>query len=463
MRIPKTRLFLFGILAIGLGMASAWPVTDAHSVPRVAAHVLFLFCALAVFAAILPKAISLPLQIMAALFSGVGAGWLITRFGEKALITDYLGIFGALFILLLQVVIIPLVFVSIVCGVSGIGDVRKLGRLGAKTIGFYLTTTAAAVLMGLLLTNLIQPGVGRESLRDEIRNEQASAQTPSVGIKIQKDVLPAVIKNPIMAGQSPIVVIFFALLLGAALAAVGPEAQTAVRVFQGLDKAFIVIIGWIMALAPIGVFALMAKAIAELGLEYVVTLGKYCITVLLGLGIHFCVLTCVLCPLLGKVSPRRFLKGMGPAFGVAFSTSSSSATLPVSIDCTSRRVGADPHICGFMLPIGATVNMDGTALYVSVASLFIAQVYGIPLSLQAQLMVFLTAIVVSIGTAGIPGASIGLISIILTTIGVPVEGIGFILGVDRILDMSRTVVNMTGDCVGAVVVSRSEGCLRDDF
>jgi Na+/H+-dicarboxylate symporter len=183
--------------------------------------------------------------------------------------------------------------------------------------------------------------------------------------------------------------------------------------------------------------------------------------VLLGLGLHFCLLTCVLCPLLGKVSARRFLSGMGPAFGVAFSTSSSSATLPVSIDCATRRVGTDPNITGFMLPIGATINMDGTALYVSVASLFIAQVYGLHLSFQAEVMVFLTAILVSVGTAGIPGASIGLISIILSGAGIPVEGIGFILGVDRILDMSRTVVNMTGDCVGAVVVSRSEGLMRD--
>jgi Na+/H+-dicarboxylate symporter len=461
MRISRAGMAIYGALALGLGAASGWPLDGPGAMLRAAGHAGFLFAALAVFCAVLPKRLSLPVQIVVAMLGGIGAGWLLAHWGEQALVTDYLGIFGTLFILLLQVVIIPLVFVSIVCGVAGIGDVRKLGALGAKTIAFYLSTTAAAVLLALVLVNVLEPGVGRESLRDEVAHEESSKAQTTVGVQIQKEVLPTIIKNPIMPGQSPIVVIFFALLLGAALAAVGPEAQPAIRVFQGLDKAFITIIGWIMALAPIGVFALMAKAISELGLDYVLTLGKYCFTVLLGLGLHFCLLTCVLCPLLGKVSARRFLSGMGPAFGVAFSTSSSSATLPVSIDCATRRVGTDPNITGFMLPIGATINMDGTALYVSVASLFIAQVYGLHLSFQAEVMVFLTAILVSVGTAGIPGASIGLISIILSGAGIPVEGIGFILGVDRILDMSRTVVNMTGDCVGAVVVSRSEGLMRD--
>ncbi len=216
-----------------------------------------------------------------------------------------------------------------------------------------------------------------------------------------------------------------------------------------------------MYLAPIGVFALMARVIAELGLGYVAMLGKYCFTVLLGLAIHFCVLTCVLVPLFGRVSPLRFLRGMIPVFEVAFTTSSSAATLPVTLDCATRRVGADRNIANFVLPLGVTINMDGTALYVAVASLFIAEVYGVAVPFQGQLMVFLTAVLVSVGAAGIPGASIGLLGIILQSIGAPIEGIAVVVGVDRLLDMSRTVVNVTGDSVGTVIISRSEGVMRD--
>ncbi|HOH31224.1 MAG TPA: dicarboxylate/amino acid:cation symporter, partial [Candidatus Hydrogenedentes bacterium] len=236
------------------------------------------------------------------------------------------------------------------------------------------------------------------------------------------------------------------------------DGLPALQVFQSLDKAFITIILWVMRLAPVGVFALMARTISELGIAYMVTLAKYFGTVMLGLGLHFCLLTCVLCPLLGGVSPRRFLRAMAPAIQLAFSTSSSSATLPMSLTCATKRLGADPNISNFMLPVGATVNMDGTALYLTVASLFIAQVYGIPLSFQEQFMVFLTAVLASIGTAGIPGASIGLMSIVLASASIPVEGIAIVIGVDRLLDMTRTIVNVTGDCVGVIVVCRSEGC-----
>ncbi|HDP35764.1 MAG TPA: dicarboxylate/amino acid:cation symporter, partial [Candidatus Hydrogenedentes bacterium] len=412
----------------------------------------------------------------------------------------YLGIFGRLFILLLTLVIIPLIFVSVLNGTAGIGDPRRLGGLGMKCLFFYLCTTALAVITGLTVVNTIEPGRGRESLRatvepaetresvgaeslpaianaliliglvepeegrafireHEARREEESAQAVSLGRRIQEQILPAVIRNPIMADQNPIVIIFFAIVLGAALAALGSEGLPALRVFQSLDKALITIILWVMHLAPIGVFALMARAISELGIEYMLTLAKYFVTVMLGLGIHFCVLSFVLCPLLARISPMRFLRGMAPAFQLAFSTSSSSATLPVTIECAIKRVGADTNISSFMLPVGATINMDGTALYLSVASLFVAQVYGMELSLQAQFMVFLTAVLASVGTAGIPGASIGLMGIIFTSVGIPVEGIAIVIGVDRLLDMTRTVVNITGDSLGAVVISRSEGKL----
>jgi len=453
-------LFL-GLVAAFLGAASAWPLDSGAALLRAGARVVLLWAVEVAFLVVLPRRLALPWQIFVAMVGGVLGGWAVTRWDDPAFISDYLGVFGVLFILLLTVVIIPLIFVSVLCGVAGIGDVRKLGRLGAKTIVYFLSTTSIAVIIALTLVNLLQPGVGRESLKDQVREEQEAAATASVGARIQKDVLPTIIRNPIMADQSPIVVIFVALLLGAALATLGEAGLPAVRVFDALNLAFIAIIRWVMFLAPIGVFALMARVIAELGLGYVVTLGKYCLTVLLGLAVHFCVLSCVLCPLIARVSPLRFLRGMVPVFEVAFSTSSSAATLPVTLDATTRRIGADRNIANFVLPMGVTINMDGTALYVAVASLFIAEVYGISVPFQGQLMVFLTAVLVSVGTAGIPGASIGLLGIILQSIGAPLEGIAIVVGVDRLLDMSRTVVNVTGDSVGALIISRTEGALRD--
>ena len=495
-RLPG--LITMAVLAVFLGSAAAWPMESPGAFGLAAGYSAFLFAVLAMFLMALPAWAGLPVQIFVAMVTGIAAGYVATQLGLNAFVSEYLGIFGTLFILLLKVVIIPLIFVSVLTGVAGVGDPAKLGRLGAKTVMYYLVTTCVAVLIGLTVVNVLKPGKGREQLQvppsaavaeeveaeaiptilkvlteTEVMREERAARylrehqhaepqaTPSVGRRIQDDVLPTIIRNPIMADQNPIVVIFMALLMGAALAALGAQGEAALRVFKSLDKVFITIIMWVMLLAPIGVFALMAKVIAELGLEYVITLAKYTFTVLFGLGLHFCVLVFLMCPLLGRTKPFQFLRGMIPAFEVSFSTSSSSATLPVSIRCVTRRVGADENIANFMLPVGATINMDGTALYLSVASLFVAQVYGLDLSLQQQLMVFLTAVLASVGTAGIPGASIGLMSIIFASAGIPVEGIGIVVGVDRILDMTRTVVNITGDSIGAVVVSRSEGVMGE--
>ncbi len=498
----RRNLFALGawaIIALILGVASVWMPTGITDLLVVLVRALFLFAAMAVFFGVLPRITTLPMQILFAMIAGTLVGWLFSMIGAEAFIQEYVGIFGRLFILLLTLVIIPLIFVSVLNGTAGIGDPAKLGGLGVKCILFYVCTTALAVLIGLTVVNTIQPGRDREALRETTptaeerdkvpaeavpaitntlvllglvepeegrafvqehhERQQQTETTVSLGKRIQEDILPAVIRNPIMADQNPIVIIFFAIVLGAALAALGKDGQPALQVFQSLDKALITIIMWVMYLAPIGVFALMARAISELGIAYMITLARYFLTVMLGLGIHFCVLSLILCPIIGGISPKRFLRGMAPALQLAFSTSSSSATLPVSIECVNKRVGADKHITSFMLPVGATINMDGTALYLSVASLFVAQVYGLNLSLQAQFMVFLTAVLASVGTAGIPGASIGLMGIIFTAAGIPVEGIAIVIGVDRLLDMTRTVVNVTGDSLGAVVISRSEGKL----
>lgn len=465
----RLSLLLYAVVAALLGVASVWIPLTVADLLRGAVHAAVLFVALWFFCGWLPRRLSLPGQILAAMLLGVLVGLLFPALGGAAFVREYLGIFGRLFILLLTFVILPLIFVSVLTGTAGIGDPAKLGSVGAKSLIYYCCTTALAVIVGLSLVNIIRPGAGREALIQRSapveeglaagENEAAELQEEalSIGMRLQEKILPAIIRNPVMAGENPLVVILLALVLGAALATLGPAGEPALRVFQSLDKAFITIVLWVMRLAPIGVFALMTCAVSDLGLVYMVTLAKYFCTVMLGLSLHFCLLCLVICPLLGGVSPRRFLRHMIPVFQVAFSTSSSSATLPVSIECVSKRVGADRDITHFMLPVGATINMDGTALYLTVAAVFISQVYGMDLGFQQQFMIFLTAILASVGTAGIPGASIGLMGIVLASAGIPVEGIAIVIGVDRLLDMSRTVVNVTGDCVGVLVVSRSEG------
>lgn len=451
----------FAALSLLLGLAAAAPLDSPAAWLAGGAKAAAIFAVLLVFGRLLPGRMGLPGQIFVAMVAGTLAGWLATALGAAGFVSDYLGVFGTLFVLLLKVVIVPLIFVAVLCGVAGVGDARKLGGLGAKTIAYFLGTSSLAVFTGLVFVNLFRPGAGRAALQEVVADDAAAETAINLGQRIQQDMLPALIQNPIMAGQSPIVVIFMALLIGAALASAGPQGDPALRFFRAMDAAFVTIIRWVMILAPIGVFALMARVIAELGVGYVVTLAKYCATVMAGLTVHFLVLAFLVCRFAAGVPPMRFLRGMVPAFELSFSTSSSAATLPISIQCVSERVGADRGIAGFVLPIGATINMDGTALYVSIASLFVAQVYGIDLSLAQQFMVFLTAVLVSIGTAGIPGASIGLITIVLTSVGLPPEGIGIVIGVDRLLDMSRTVVNVTGDAVGALIISRVEGKLRD--
>jgi Na+/H+-dicarboxylate symporter len=415
----------------------------------------------------------LPVQILVAMIMGIGAGWLLTAVGKQALVTDYIAIFGGLFVLLLKMVVVPLVFVSVLLGVAGLGDIRKVGTLGGKTIAYYFGTTGIAVVIGLLCVNIISPGKGQDEMRErweeeqaalelEAVEEQAGALPLSTGMKIQQDVLPSFFQSPVPTGASGVppsilAVIMFALLLGAALTANREKSETTVKMFQGIDTALVTLVLWIMKLAPIGVFALMAKAIATLGIDYLEQLAVYVLTVLLGLIFHFAVLVFLIARFAGGVSPMRFLKGMAPAFELAFSTSSSSATLPVTIQSVTRRVGVNKGVARFVLPIGATINMDGTALYTTVASIFVAQVYGLDLGFQEQVMVFLTATIVSVGTAGIPGASLALMTVIFTAVGIPVEGIGLVAGVDRILDMCRTTVNITGDSVGAAVIAKSEG------
>ncbi len=431
---------------------------------------LVLFLSLAVFLGFLRKRLSTPIQILVGMIAGALAGWALNAAGRGEFVTDYLGIFGDLFLLSLKMVIVPLVFVSVLLGVAALGDIRKLGTVGVKTLIYFISATSVAIVIGLIGVNLIRPGVGQEDLITQL--ESASEPDPatdaeviaeesklSTGKAIQEVVLPQFLQSPIRTddvGVPILAIITFAILLGAALMVDATASAPLIKVFEAIDKAMITLVMWIMILAPLGVFALMAEAISVLGIGYVQQLALYGLTVILGLVLHFCVLVFFAVPVLGGIPAMRYLRGMAPALQVAFTTSSSSATLPVSMKCAIDRVGIDKEIVQFVVPIGTTVNMDGTALYTSVAALFVAQVYGLEMTLADQLMIFLTANVVSIGTAGIPGASLALMTIIFAAVGIPVEGIALVVGLDRLLDMCRTTVNVVGDSVCAAIVSRSE-------
>jgi len=378
--------------------------------------------------------------------SGCGGG---LAFGEKA---EHIKIVGDLFIRLLKMIIVPLIMASMVAGVVSIGNIRSLGRIGLRTFVYYVTTTLLAVLVGLLLVNVFQPG---KAAVFETEPERQAEAVPSPGSVITDIVPENLFKS--MAEDKVLSIIFFSLLFGVALSSVGDRAKPLVGFFEALYSVMMKITGWIMVLAPIGVFALMAYAVGTMGVEIMRSLAKYIATVILGLWIHGCVTLPILLAVFGRYSPLRFIVHMLSAVVTAFSTASSAAALPITMDCLQKNAGVSNKVASFVLPLGATINMDGTALYEAVAAMFIAQIYGIAMPLWQQLIVMLTASLASIGAAAIPGAGLVTMVIVLKAVGLPLEGIGLILAVDRLLDMCRTAVNVWGDACGAMVVARLEG------
>ncbi|MFH1571990.1 MAG: dicarboxylate/amino acid:cation symporter [Gemmatimonadota bacterium] len=396
-------------------------------------------------------------QILVALVAGALAGW---GLGERVLEVEFL---GDLFLRSLKMVIVPLVGASIVCGVTGVGDARNVGRLGAKTFAYYIATSLLAIVTGLVLVNLIGPGKGADLGLQQAPGElhaSLAAYGDSPWQAVKRLLLDMVPTNPVaaMAQGDILQVIVFCLLLGVFITRL-PEAQRALLsgLFGALFEAVMRLTHFILAFAPLGIFALVAKTVATTGAAAFAGLGLYALTVLLGLAIHGCLTLPLILLLLARVSPRRHVQAMAPALMTAFSTSSSSATLPLTIDCLESRAGVSNRTASFVAPLGATVNMDGTALYECVAAMFIAQAYGVTLGMGQQFLVVMTALLASIGAAGIPMAGLVMISVILTAVGLPLEGLGLILAVDRILDMCRTTVNVWSDACGSAVIARSEG------
>ncbi len=378
---------------------------------------------------------------------------------------------GQIFLRLIFMIVIPLVFSALVLGVAGIGDVRRLGRIGLRTLVFTVLLSGASVVLGLAAANAVRPGAGLpEERRQELlkRTPGTRAVEQARQAKSVKDVLLDIIpRNPLqemvgaLDGSSPgggmLAVMFFALLFGVA-ASVAPERTgPLLRALEGLYDICMVIIGWAMRLAPIGVAALVFKLTSELGLDILKTLALYVLTVVAALALHLFGLYSLLLAGLARMSPRRFFAGASEAMLTAFGTSSSNATLPTSLRVAESRLGIRPAVARFVLTVGATANQNGTALYEGITVLFLAQVYGIDLSLAQQGVVLLMSVLAGIGTAGVPGGSLPLVVMVLLTVGIPAEGIGIILGVDRILDMCRTTVNVTGDLAIAACVNRAEG------
>ena len=407
-------------------------------------------------------------QILIAIVLGALSGWLTGETGNLFGMTFFsvYDFVGTLFLNALKMLIVPLIASSIIVGVAGIGSSGNLGRLGGKTIGFYFMTTLAAILVGLILVNLIRPGeMNGEPVADLLALETTSTEVADkVGGRGVGDVveifLRAVPPNIVAAaaeGQM-LGIIFFCLLFGFFMTRLEHDyAEPLMRFWNGVFHVMLRMTEWVMMFAPIGVFGLVAKTVAKTGFDAAAPLLVFAGVVLLALAAHLALTMPLLLRYVAKVSPAAVYKAMSPAMLTAFSTASSSATLPVTMDCVEEKAGVPNHVSSFVLPLGATINMNGTALYECVAVLFLAQAYGADLAVQTQILVVVTALVTSIGVAGIPSASLVAIAIILAAVDLPIEAIAVLFVFDRILDMARTSVNVFGDCCCAVIVARLEG------
>jgi Na+/H+-dicarboxylate symporter len=378
---------------------------------------------------------------------------------------------GSLFLNALKMIIVPLIVSSMITGIAGIGDPQSLGRLGGKTLLFYAASSLLAILTGLVFVNLLSPGIVNGAPARDLLGLDAGA-VAAISDKIDGrttsdlwDVFLSMIPPNIIAAAADgqmLGLIFFSLLFGYFMTKIDTERRTLLtRFWQGVMDVMMAITDWIMKFAPIGVFALVAKVVAGIDADQMddlfVSLGTFTLSVLGALAFHVLVTLPLMLLFIARVNPLLHYRAMAPALLTAFSTASSSATLPLTMECVRDNAGVSNRTASFVLPLGATVNMDGTALYECVAAMFIAQAYGLELSFVTQFTVVLVALMTSIGVAGVPAASLVAITIILGTIGLPAEAIGLILAVDRILDMFRTSVNVFSDSCGAVLVARSEG------
>ena len=409
------------------------------------------------------KKMGLSTQIFAALLIGAVIGVLIHyvmpsgTIRDEVLVEGILYVVGQGFIRLMQMLVVPLVFCSLVCGSMAIGDTKTLGKVGIKTIGFYLATTALAVTIALASANIINPGIGLDMDAVQTSEVAAAAQSTSI-VDTLLNIIP---KNPIgsMANGDMLPIIVFALFVGIMLAKLGSKASTVANFFSQFNDVMMEMTMAIMKIAPVGVFCLIARTFATVSFAAFKPMLKYMGNVTFALAIQCFVIYQILLFIFTRLNPLKFIKKFAPVMGFAFSTATSNATIPMSIDTLNKKMGVSKQISSFTIPLGATVNMDGTSIMQGVAVVFIAQAYGIPLTMGNLATVVVTATLASIGTAGVPSVGLVTLAMVLSSVGLPTEGIALIMGIDRILDMLRTAVNITGDAVCTTIVSHQEGAL----
>lgn len=400
------------------------------------------------------KKLALHWKILIGMLLGILFGLFLTEY------LNYVGWMGELFMKALKMIVVPLIFTSIICGIINIGDVGSLGKLGLKTVLYYLTTSLFAIVTGLLVVNLLQPGVGADlgfvQSVEDIEAAKGSFGKTLINI-IPENIFDAIAKGKILS------IIFFSLLMGFFIVKLTKKhREFMLTTMNSGFELMMKITGFIIKFTPYGVFGIVAVVVGEQAgdtealLNIVERLGLYMLAVIIALSIHFFVLLPLLLKFVAKINPWVHLRAMSSPLLTAFSTSSSSATLPLTMDAIENKAGVSNKVTSFVLPLGATINMDGTALYECVAAMFIAQAYGIDLSIMDQVIVVITALLASIGAAGIPMAGLVMMSVVLTAVGLPLEGIGLILAVDRILDMFRTSVNVWSDSCGSVIIAKLE-------
>lgn len=410
------------------------------------------------------KKIGLSTQIFIALLIGALFGVVIHYWVPSSYIKDTVIVEGVLyvvgqgFIRLMQMLVVPLVFCSLICGSMAIGDTKTLGKVGVKTIGFYLITTALAVCVALGSALLINPGRGLDM--DAVQKGTVSSTTEATSLV--DTLLNIIPKNPVqsMANGDMLPIIVFALFVGIMLAKLGTRGSVVANFFSQFNDVMMEMTMAIMKVAPIGVFCLIARTFATVGFSAFAPMLKYMGNVTLALAIQCLVVYQILLFVFTRLNPFKFIKKFLPVMGFAFSTATSNATIPMSIDTLSKKMGVSKQISSFTIPLGATINMDGTSIMQGVAVVFIAQAYGIPLTMGNLATVVVTATLASIGTAGVPSVGLVTLAMVLNSVGLPTEGIALIMGIDRILDMIRTAVNITGDAVCTTIVCHQEGSLN---
>ncbi|BBO84961.1 ethanolamine utilization protein EutD [Desulfosarcina ovata subsp. sediminis] len=425
------------------------------------------------------KGLDLQWKILIGIVAGIGIGMGINMAMGAGITSGPLYVMktvfqygGDIFIRLLRMLIVPLVFASIFMAVANLGDVRALGKIGGKTVGYYMLTTALAVLVGLIVVNMIDPGIGID--KDALAALNIGTEVPdkvsrqgvgerNAALIIVDTFVNMIPKNAAAAFATGDIlqIIFFTIFLAIMASTIGRDSEELTNTIHGIDRIMQKGIMAIMVIAPYAIFMLVTAIFMDLGFAALKALGKYAATVIIGLFIHGFVTLPILVLLMGRYNPYRLFKALSPAMMTAWSTASSAATLPMTMSNLENRAGVEGRIGNFVLPLGATINMDGTALYESVAVIFIAQIMGIELTIGMQVVIFVTASLAAIGAAAIPGAGLVTMGIVLTAAGLPLDGIGLILAIDRILDQFRTAINVWGDATAAVVIGHSENAIHE--